>query len=105
MNGASQPAELAWNPSGYARNVIERITLMPLFMVVVWITLGYGMRYRIGYLHIAMAMAMTSIGTVLALIPWTPQTPYFSLTLILIALAVPYYARWLLTRIEVARAD
>jgi len=27
VNGASQPAELAWNPSGYARNVIERITL------------------------------------------------------------------------------
>ena len=27
VNGASQPTELAWNPSGYARNVIERITL------------------------------------------------------------------------------
>lgn len=27
VNGASQPAKLAWNPSGYARNVIERITL------------------------------------------------------------------------------
>jgi DMSO/TMAO reductase YedYZ molybdopterin-dependent catalytic subunit len=26
-NGASQPEQLAWNPSGYARNVIERITL------------------------------------------------------------------------------
>jgi DMSO/TMAO reductase YedYZ molybdopterin-dependent catalytic subunit len=26
-NGAVQPDELAWNPSGYARNVIERITL------------------------------------------------------------------------------
>ena len=26
-NGAVQPEELAWNPSGYARNVIERITL------------------------------------------------------------------------------
>ena len=27
VNGAVQPAEFAWNPSGYARNVIERITL------------------------------------------------------------------------------
>lgn len=27
VNGAVQPATLAWNPSGYARNVIERITL------------------------------------------------------------------------------
>jgi DMSO/TMAO reductase YedYZ molybdopterin-dependent catalytic subunit len=26
-NGAAQPDELNWNPSGYARNVIERITL------------------------------------------------------------------------------
>jgi DMSO/TMAO reductase YedYZ molybdopterin-dependent catalytic subunit len=26
-NGASQPEQLNWNPSGYARNVIERITL------------------------------------------------------------------------------
>ncbi len=27
VNGAVQPAEFVWNPSGYARNVIERITL------------------------------------------------------------------------------
>lgn len=27
VNGAVQPETLAWNPSGYARNVIERITL------------------------------------------------------------------------------
>ncbi|MBU7580879.1 MAG: molybdopterin-dependent oxidoreductase [Porphyrobacter sp.] len=27
VNGAVQPADFAWNPSGYARNVIERITL------------------------------------------------------------------------------
>lgn len=27
VNGAVQPEALAWNPSGYARNVIERITL------------------------------------------------------------------------------
>jgi len=85
--------------------VLERITLMPLFMVVVWITVGNGMRYSAVYMHIAMAMALTTIAVVLALIPWTPQTPYFSLTLILITLAVPYYARWLLNRIEAARAE
>jgi DMSO/TMAO reductase YedYZ molybdopterin-dependent catalytic subunit len=27
VNGAVQPEQLVWNPSGYARNVIERITL------------------------------------------------------------------------------
>jgi DMSO/TMAO reductase YedYZ molybdopterin-dependent catalytic subunit len=27
VNGAVQPEALAWNPSGYARNVIERISL------------------------------------------------------------------------------
>lgn len=27
VNGAVQPDELLWNPSGYARNIIERITL------------------------------------------------------------------------------
>ncbi len=27
VNGAAQPESLVWNPSGYARNVIERITL------------------------------------------------------------------------------
>ncbi|NJO14025.1 MAG: molybdopterin-dependent oxidoreductase [Rhizobiales bacterium] len=27
LNGAVQPEQLVWNPSGYARNVIERITL------------------------------------------------------------------------------
>ncbi|PLK22957.1 oxidase [Porphyrobacter sp. TH134] len=29
ITGAVQPETLAWNPSGYARNVIERITLRP----------------------------------------------------------------------------
>lgn len=29
VNGAVQPETLAWNPSGYARNVIERISLRP----------------------------------------------------------------------------
>jgi hypothetical protein len=28
--GAVQPEVLVWNPSGYARNVIERITLRAL---------------------------------------------------------------------------
>jgi len=28
VNGATQPDTLVWNPSGYARNVIERITLV-----------------------------------------------------------------------------
>lgn len=28
INGITQPETLAWNPSGYARNVIERITLV-----------------------------------------------------------------------------
>ena len=85
--------------------VLERITLMPLFMVIVWITLGYGMRYRAVYLHLAMAIAMIAIASVLALIPWSAQTPYLALTLILITLAVPYYALWLLGRIETARAE
>jgi DMSO/TMAO reductase YedYZ molybdopterin-dependent catalytic subunit len=30
VNGAAQPEEFGWNPSGYARNVIERITLRAL---------------------------------------------------------------------------
>ncbi len=29
VSGAVQPEALAWNPSGYARNVIERISLRP----------------------------------------------------------------------------
>lgn len=84
---------------------LEPVTLMPLFMVIVWITLGYGMRYGTTYLLIATGVALMTTAATFAVTPWTEQTPYFALTILLLIVAVPHYARWLLNRIDVARAE
>jgi signal transduction histidine kinase/CheY-like chemotaxis protein len=83
----------------------EPITLMVLLMVMVWVTLGYGMRFGTTYLLIATGVAITATATVLLVIPWSEMTPYLAATIMLIIVAIPAYARWLLDRIDVARAE
>ncbi|MFN5782599.1 MAG: histidine kinase dimerization/phospho-acceptor domain-containing protein, partial [Novosphingobium sp.] len=85
--------------------VFEPLTLMPLFMVVVWVTLGYGLRFGTTYLLIATGVTLLVSATVFAIIPWTDQTPFFALTILLLIVAIPAYARWLLNRIDAARAE
>ncbi len=83
----------------------EPITLMVLLMVMVWITLGYGMRFGTTYLLIATGITLIATAAMLLSIPWTEITPYLSATILLIIVAIPAYARWLLNRIDQARAE
>ncbi|MCZ8324667.1 MAG: ATP-binding protein [Sphingomonadaceae bacterium] len=79
----------------------EPITLM----VMVWVTMGYGMRFGTTYLLIATGITLIATSAMLLSIPWTEMTPYLSATILLIIVAIPAYARWLLNRIDLARAE
>lgn len=85
--------------------VMEPQTLMPLFMVLVWITLGFGLRFGTTYLLLATGIALVVTATTFAFIPWSQETPYFAATILLMIVAIPGYARWLLNRIDAARAE
>ena len=77
--------------------------MLPLFAVMIWVTVGNGLRYGIRYLLIAIGMTMFSIAVITWLTPYLILHPNLVLTLVLIALIVPSYALSLLRRTEEAR--
>jgi signal transduction histidine kinase len=85
--------------------IIDRETMMPMFMVIMWITVGYGMRYGRTYLALATAIALSAIGVIFWQISWTSQTPYLIITLVLSTIGIPHYAQWLKSGAEAARRE
>jgi signal transduction histidine kinase/CheY-like chemotaxis protein len=85
--------------------LIAPIIMMPMNTVILWITLGHGLRYGKRYLWIATAFALTTIFSVFALAPQTGDTIYILITLVLSVVAIPHYANSLLGRVEQARSE
>jgi signal transduction histidine kinase len=85
--------------------VVAPMQMMPLHTVILWVTMGHGLRFGRRYLWIATAFAMTTITIVCALIPKTEAAPFMYVLLMLSAVAIPQYANSLLNRVEQARAD
>jgi signal transduction histidine kinase len=77
--------------------------MLPLFAVMIWVTVGNGLRYGVRYLLIAIAMTMLSIAVITWLTPYMRLHINIVLMLVLIALIVPSYAVSLLRRTEEAR--
>lgn len=78
-------------------------TLMPLYALLLWVTLGNGFRYGPRYHRAAMVLALLSMLIVTAVNPYWRALPYMTLTLFLTMLLVPAYAHTLLTRLHRAR--
>jgi signal transduction histidine kinase/CheY-like chemotaxis protein len=85
--------------------IIEPVIMMPLHTVILWITVGNGMRYGQRYLWIANAFALTTTGVVLAVVPASTSSPFMVIMLMLSVIAIPQYAASLLKRIEKARRE
>jgi signal transduction histidine kinase len=87
--------------------VIEPVIMMPLYTVILWIAMGYGLRY--GRLYLSLAMMFSLVAMMVGLLAIPPDipigTPYFALTLLLMAVAIPQYASRLLARSENARQE
>lgn len=85
--------------------VVEPMVMMPLHIIILWITLGNGLRYGKTYLWIATGYAIVTISTVGYLTPLNENTPYMLAMLLLTIVAIPQYASSLLGRIEQARRE
>jgi signal transduction histidine kinase/CheY-like chemotaxis protein len=84
---------------------IEPMVMIPLHTVILWITLGNGLRYWKRYLWIATVFALITINIVCLIIPSTANAPFMLIMLLLSVITIPQYASSLLGRVEQARAE
>jgi signal transduction histidine kinase/CheY-like chemotaxis protein len=70
--------------------------LLPVYAVVLWMTVGYGVRYGSRYLAAATALALLDLAVVAYLTPYWREQPYVTVTLVLATLIVPAYTHFLL---------
>jgi signal transduction histidine kinase/CheY-like chemotaxis protein len=77
--------------------------LLPIFAILIWVTVGNGLRYGVRYLFIAIGIAMASLTAMTLFTPYLWAHPNLVLTLALTVLIVPGYAVSLLRRTEEAR--
>ncbi|AAZ37153.1 hybrid sensor histidine kinase/response regulator [Pseudomonas savastanoi pv. phaseolicola] len=71
---------------------------LPVFSVMVWVTLGNGMRFGSRYLAIAASLALLAILVIYQLTPYWQAQPFMVLMLVAVTILVPGYAHILLVR-------
>ncbi len=70
--------------------------LSPLYVVLLWVTVGNGLRYGHSYLLGAIAMATLSFGLVVAVTPFWQTIPFLAWSLVAGLVAIPLYLSSLL---------
>ena len=78
--------------------------LLPVYAVVLWMTIGYGVRYGSRYLVAATAAALLDLVVVASLTPYWREQPYVTVMLFLTTLIVPAYTYFLLRSNERSHA-
>ncbi|WP_363286884.1 histidine kinase dimerization/phospho-acceptor domain-containing protein, partial [uncultured Pseudomonas sp.] len=73
--------------------------------VVVWITVGNGLRFGRSYLLLATAFALLCLGILVAGMPFLRQYPAVALALLITTLIVPGYIYYLLDRLQRAMRE
>ena len=80
-------------------------SMTPVFVVLLWITVGYGIRYGRAYLLFGTALALASLLCIGIFSPYWREQPYFLLTNALMVLLVPGYAHSLTSALRRAHAE
>jgi signal transduction histidine kinase len=78
--------------------VIGGQVMLPVYAVLVWVTIGYGLRYGVAYLLCATLMALLALILTVSFSAYWQSQPYLFATLMLTALMVPGYMHALLKR-------
>ncbi|MGL4314153.1 MAG: sensor histidine kinase, partial [Sphingomonas sp.] len=77
--------------------------MLPAFAGLLWVTVGFGMRYGPRYLLLSIAAALVTCFVVTALNPWWRDHPAIPATLIFTILVTPTYAFFLHARLRSAQ--
>jgi two-component system sensor histidine kinase RpfC len=79
--------------------------LAPLYIILLWVTIGNGLRYGTWYLYGAAALATTSFAAVALTSDYWREQPYLSTGLCVGLIAIPAYLSRLLVELRQASAD
>ncbi|PRH88975.1 hybrid sensor histidine kinase/response regulator [Labrys okinawensis] len=79
--------------------------LLPVYAVLLWVTVGNGIRYGARYLVAATLVALAALAVTALLNPYWRANPYITVTLVLTTILVPAYILSLLTRLQKAYAE
>ena len=85
--------------------VFEGERAAPLYVVLMWVTIGNGLRYGNDFLRLAVLHASIAFVLVLALTPYWRANPYLGWGLLLGLIAIPLYLSSLLRALNRAIAD
>ena len=76
--------------------------MAPVFATLLWITVGYGIRYGSNYLGAGTVLALVSIAATTAFSPYWSEQPFIMAMIAITAIMVPAYAYILLNSIREA---
>ncbi|MDG9760359.1 hybrid sensor histidine kinase/response regulator [Pseudomonas sediminis] len=76
--------------------------MLPVYAILIWVTIGYGLRYGSGYLLLATLMALLSLTVTACTSEYWQSQPYLIVTLLLTTLMAPAYMHALLKRSRLA---
>ena len=79
-----------------------------LFAVYIWVTIGYGFRYGVGYLYLSLVLSVTFFSIViLSSDYWQGEALSFSLGILFALVVIPIYATQLISHLRnaIERAD
>ena len=82
--------------------VISPVALAPLYIVILWVTIGNGLRYGGSYLLSASVLALCSFLFVLLQADYWLQQPYLAIGLLIGLVAIPFYMSSLLRALSQA---
>ncbi|PZW49684.1 hybrid sensor histidine kinase/response regulator [Pseudomonas sp. URMO17WK12:I2] len=76
--------------------------MLPVYAILIWVTVGYGLRYGSSYLLLATVLATLSLLIIASVSTYWQSQPYLIITLLLTTLMVPAYMHALLKRSRLA---
>lgn len=68
----------------------------PILVVYLWVIVGNGFRYGVGYLYLSTVLALSGFAAVFLLSPFWYSHPVFSLSMMMVLVLVPLYTATLL---------
>ncbi len=80
-------------------------TLAPLYVIILWVTIGNGLRFGTTYLYSAAVLASAAFLTVILGTEYWRQQPYLATGLLLGVIAIPAYLSSLLSDLHRATAE
>ncbi|MGN2409835.1 hybrid sensor histidine kinase/response regulator [Pseudomonas syringae] len=90
------------NMAGIVTITVGGEPMLPVYSVMLSMTVGYGMRYGRNYLLLATGLALASLCLIIQLTPFLQEHPAVAMMMILTMLVLPSFVYFLLSRLHIA---